>query len=105
MALVVARATPCTIADGGIFSGLRTASYAPSEREARTELGDDFAANEEYLRTCDKCQECRAANALHENGSTGRYLASLDIEMQGTILAWDRLDRDVREALCELAMW
>ena len=72
---------------------------------AGIELGDDLAANEEFLCTCEKCQECRAANALRGNCSKGRYLASLDIELQGIILAWDGLDRDVREALCEMAMW
>ncbi len=59
---------------------------------AGIEHGDDIIANEDQLCSCEKCQECRAANALHGNCSTGRYLASLDPDLQSLIASWGSLD-------------
>jgi hypothetical protein len=58
---------------------------------ARIEPSDDFDATEQSECNCEKCQDCRAANALHFKCFESHYLATLVAELQFVIEAWTSL--------------
>jgi hypothetical protein len=69
---------------------------------AGIELESDLDATENGLCTCENCQLCRAANALHEECFKSRYLATLDNNLQRVIETWHRLDAPLRAAVMAL---
>jgi len=70
---------------------------------AGIELGSDSDATDNSLCTCEKCQECRAARALHLDCLKGHFLASLDADLQRLIGIWDQLAVPIRSAILALA--
>lgn len=66
---------------------------------AGIEPSDDFDATKNSVCDCEKCQECRAAQALHGECFQSHYLASLDAELQRVLKVWKRLDASARLAV------
>jgi hypothetical protein len=69
---------------------------------AGIEPSDDFDATENGACGCENCQQCRAANALHEECFKLRFLASLDAELQCVVGAWTGLATPLRSAVLAL---
>jgi hypothetical protein len=68
-------------------------------KAAGIEPGSDFDAPESVVCNCENCQQCRAANALHEECFKTRYLASLDKDLQQVINSWEPLNAAARRAI------
>jgi hypothetical protein len=68
---------------------------------AGIEPSDDFDATSEPLCNCEKCQECRAANALHFECFKSHLLASFDADLQQLIHSWAQLPEAVRAELAQ----
>jgi len=54
------------------------------------------------LKSCELCQECCAARALHSCGSNCQKLALIDNGLQAVMTAWDQLPGPVRTAITML---
>jgi hypothetical protein len=66
---------------------------------AGIEPSDDFDASEISICDCENCQQCRAANALHEQCFKMRFLTTLDADLQRVIGAWGQLSDAMRIAM------
>ena len=52
--------------------------------------------------TCDKCNDPRAANALHSCGPNCHFVTSFDVDLQSVIQAWEHLPKSIRNAIAGL---
>lgn len=66
---------------------------------AGLEPASDSALNAYQLCGCEKCRSCRAALALHKECIESRLLASLDIDLQHIIAAWEQLLASIKKAI------
>ena len=64
----------------------------------------EIAANDNGLCTCEECQQCRAANALHFECFNRHFLTSFDADLQRVIAAWDVLDDRTRREMVASAL-
>jgi hypothetical protein len=70
--------------------------------EAGLEPANEIDATDNCICTCEFCERCRAAVALHSECFKRQFLASLDAELQSIIAAWAGLPIGLRRALLAL---
>ena len=69
---------------------------------AGIELGCDLDATDDGVCTCANCQWCRAAYALHKKCFQGRYLATLDTQLQRVVEQWEKTPEAIKTAIVAL---
>lgn len=80
-------------ARGGAALQVEAAGIEPAENSDATTYS---------ICTCEKCQERRAANALHLERLKSQLLASFDTDLQRVISQWNELPKAIRRAICAL---
>lgn len=69
---------------------------------AGIETGTVLGGTIDYDCTCENCQWCRAAYALHEYCFKSRYLASLDAPLQCILENWQKTPDTIKSAIMAL---
>jgi hypothetical protein len=69
---------------------------------AGIESASDFDATDQLPCGCVFCEECRAANALHDDCSSCLNLTSADADLQRVVAAWVALPKVIRRAIVVL---
>ena len=69
---------------------------------AGIETGIVLDGTAEYDCTCENCQWCRAAYALHEYCFKSRYMASLDASLQRVVDKWEKTPQAMKTAIMTL---
>lgn len=71
-------------------------------KAAGIETGTVLDGTIDYDCTCENCQWCRAAYALHEYCFKSRFVASLDVHLQRVVEQWERTPEAIKSAIFAL---